>query len=84
VATIQPKRIFKIVETFAGRLIPAIREPAIGLQEHGRPRKPIAIPPMARASRRTAEAEDAFVGAVELAAIFGRLKPFPFGLGVVV
>jgi len=71
VAAIQPKRVFKIVETFARRFVPAIGKPAISLQEYGRSQKAIAIPPMARTSRRTAETEDAFVGTVELVTIFG-------------
>jgi hypothetical protein len=69
--TIQPKRIFKIVEAFARRFIPTVSKPPIGLQVYRRPEKAIAIPPMARASGGTAKAEDAFVVAIELVTVFG-------------
>lgn len=36
---------------------------------------------MARATRGTAEAKDAFVVAVDLASLPRRLEPFPFGFG---
>ena len=75
VAAIEPERVFELVEPFACRLVAAVGQPAIGLEKHGRPEEPIAVPPMARASRRAAKAEDALgVPSSSLLRIFRRLK----------
>src|SRR6185437_8175040 len=81
VAAIKPKRVFKVVEPLFLRLVATVGQPAPGLQEHRGAEKAIAIPPMARATRGTAEAKDAFVVAVDLASLPRRLEPFPFGFG---
>src|SRR5204862_4981767 len=77
----EPERVFEVVEPVARRFVPAVDQPAIGLQEHGRSEKPISIPPMTGTSRGTAKTEDALVKAVEFAPILRRLKPLLLGLG---
>lgn len=42
-------------------LVAGIGQPAVGLQKHGRAQVFLAIPPVRRAGRRAAGAQDAFV-----------------------
>src|SRR5512134_3301656 len=60
VTAIESERVLELVEPFADRLVAAVSDPSIGLQQHRRPEIPIAVPPIAWAGGRTAEAEDAF------------------------
>src|SRR5665213_1086576 len=80
VAAIKPERIFKIVEPLLLGFVAAVGQPAPSLQKHGGSKKAVAVPPMARAARGTAEAKDAFVVAVDFVSFLRRLKPFPLGL----
>src|SRR6266511_4051668 len=64
VTAIEPKRIFDFVKPFAGCLVAAVQDPAMRVQESGRPKKPGAVPPVARASRGTAGTENTLVQAV--------------------
>jgi hypothetical protein len=87
-ATVQPKRVFKIVEPLAGCVIPAVGEPAPGLEEHGRPEEAIAVPPMARTSRCTTEAQDACgrtfsILAVQRLGLFWTLQALALGRGLI-
>src|SRR5262245_11014690 len=66
VATIEPERILEIVESLACRLVAAVANPAVGLQEARRAEIAVAIPPIARARRAAAGAQDAIVEPVEL------------------
>src|SRR5580692_6266889 len=66
VAAIEAERVLKIVQPLALRFVAGIDEPTIGLQQDGRPKIAISVPPVARTRRRAAGAEDAFVKAVEL------------------
>src|SRR6185369_16014735 len=75
VTAIEAEWIFEAVEPLAGGFVAAVGEPAIGLQQDGRSEEAILVPPVARAARRAAEAEDAFVQAVELRPILGALQP---------
>src|SRR5262245_10217849 len=59
-AAIQAEWILEAVEPFAGRFVAAVDDPAIGLQEDGRPQIAVAVPPIARTTGCAAEAEDAF------------------------
>ena len=59
-AAIEAERILEPVEAFACPLIPAIGEPAIGLQEDRWTEIAILIPPIAWTRCRAAEAKDAF------------------------
>src|SRR5688572_15732540 len=36
VTTIEPERVFQIVEPLAGRFVAAVHDPAVGLQQRGR------------------------------------------------
>src|ERR1700738_1419847 len=47
VAAIEPERVFKIVEPFAGGLVAWILDPARGLQQRGGPEEALAVPPIA-------------------------------------
>ena len=86
-APVQPKRVFKIIEPLARGVIPAVGKPAPSLQKHGGPEEAIAVPPMARTSRRTAEAQDArrralAVPAVQRTGIFGVLQALALRRGL--
>jgi hypothetical protein len=69
VAAIEPERVFKVVEPVARRFVPAVYQPAIGLEEDGWSEEAIPIPPMTGTSRGAAKAEDALVKAVDFAPI---------------
>src|SRR5262249_6206734 len=79
VAAIEPERVLELVEPLAGRLGAAVDDPALRLQEGSGAEEAIAVPPVARARGRAAGAEDAFVEAVELAAVLMALPPFFLG-----
>ena len=76
VAAIEAERILKIIESLALRLITGVDKPAIGLQQDGRPKIAVSVPPVARTRGRATGAEDALVKAVELRPIFRGLQPF--------
>src|SRR5882672_6166685 len=48
-----------------GLLVAAVGDPAIGLEQHRGPEITLAVPPVGRARRRAAEAQDAFPQPVE-------------------
>lgn len=68
------ERVFELVEALAGGFVAAVDEPAIGLQEDRRAEVAVAVPPIARAARRAAGAEDAFIEAVQLGAVLRTLQ----------
>src|SRR5437899_2208096 len=76
VATIEPERVLEIVEPLAGGFVAAVLDPARRLQQRGRSQEALAVPPIARARRRAAGAENAFVEAVEFFAVLVALPPF--------
>src|SRR5690606_11461708 len=59
VAAVEPERVLELVEALAGRLVAAVGDPAVGLQQNRRSEVAVAVPPVARAGGRAAEAEDA-------------------------
>src|SRR4029077_5850596 len=71
---IEPERVLELIEPLAGGLVAAVGDPAIGLQQHRRPEIALAIPPIARARRRAAEAQNALPQPVELGALLFRLQ----------
>src|SRR5579871_4523482 len=73
VAPVKTEGILEIVQSFASRLVAAIGKPAIGLQQHRGSEVAVAVPPVAGAGGRAAEAEDAFPQPVQLLAFPGRL-----------
>ena len=78
VAAVEPERVLKIVEPLAGCLVAAVHDPAVRLQQHGRPEEALAGPPIAGTAGAAAGAENAFVQSVDLGAVRGRLLPFLF------
>ncbi len=78
VAAVEAERVFEVVEAFAGGLVAAVYQPAIGLQQRGGAEIAVAVPPVGRSRRRAAGAEDALVEPVELPAVLIALAPFPF------
>src|SRR5690348_13534916 len=66
VTAVEPVRVLELVEAFAGRFVAAVGDPSIGLEKDGGPEEPVRVPPIARAARRAAEAEDALIKPVEL------------------
>src|SRR5689334_3070412 len=58
VAPVKAERIFEIVEPFTGGLIAGIGDPAVRLQQGRRTEEAVAVPPIARAGRRAAGAQN--------------------------
>src|ERR1700675_476000 len=69
VAAIEPEGVFQLVEAFAGALVAAVLDPALGLEQDGGAQIAVAVPPVRGAGSRAAGAQDALVEAVELLAI---------------
>src|SRR3546814_7380844 len=74
VAAIEAEGIFQLVEPFAGHLVAAVGEPAIGLKKDRGAEELVAVPPIARAARRATGAENTLVKPVELFAFGRRLE----------
>src|SRR5512138_2211060 len=70
---IEPERVFECIEPLPRRLIAAVDDPPVGGKQRRRPKVSIAVPPIARARGRTARAQDAGSGPVDLLLIFFRL-----------
>src|SRR6516162_5276974 len=79
VAAIEAERVFERVKALPGALVAAVGDPAIGLQQYRRPQIALAVPPIARAGGRAAEAQDAFPQPVEPIALGDRLRPLAVG-----
>src|SRR5204862_379576 len=50
VAAVEAERVLERVEPLAGPLVAAVGDPAIGLQQHGRPEIALAVPPVGGAA----------------------------------
>src|SRR5438034_421590 len=59
-AAVKSERVMESIEPLIGGLVPAVHDPAIGLQEHRRTEVAVAGPPPTRAATGTAEAQNAF------------------------
>jgi len=70
------KRILQCRPPLHPHFIPAIRHPAIGLQQHRRPQVLIAVPPVRGTAGGAAGAEDALVEAVKPLPVLDGLKIF--------
>src|SRR3954470_12349193 len=81
VAAIEPERIVQSVEALAGALVAAVDQPAIGLEQGSGAEEAVAVPPVARAGRGAAGAEDALVKAVEAGTVLRSLLPLGLGRG---
>ena len=46
VAAVKLERVFQVIEAFARAFVAAVDQPAIGLQERGRPEIFVTIPPI--------------------------------------
>src|SRR6185312_16456747 len=79
VAAIEAERVLEVVEPLARRLVAAVGDPAIGLQQDRRPEIALAAPPVAGAAGGAAEAQDAFPKAVEPGPLLRRLRPLALG-----
>ena len=51
VTAIELEWIFQIIEPLAGRFIPTVDDPAIGMQQRRRPEVTVAVPPIGGARR---------------------------------
>src|SRR5262249_41982318 len=49
VAAVEPERVLELVEALALRLVTAVGQPAVGLEEDGGPEIALAVPPVGRA-----------------------------------
>src|SRR5581483_769727 len=77
-------RIFQVVQALAGRLVARVGDESVRPQERRRAHELVRVPPERRALRRAAAAENAFVKAVQLVAILGRLQPLALRYRIVV
>ena len=68
-ATVEPERIFQVIQSLTGGIVPAIHDPAVRLQQGSRTQVTVTVPPVTRTSRTAARAKDAFVHAVELGTV---------------
>lgn len=75
-APIQAHAIIQLGLALLFVLVPAVGEPAVGLEQHGWAQVFFAVPPVGGAGGRAAGAEDAFVETVELFAVGGGLPIF--------
>lgn len=76
VAPVQTEGVFECIEPFFGPLVTRVGKPSPRLEQYSGPQKPLTIPPVAGTAGGAAEAQNAFVIAVELAALLWRLQPF--------
>src|SRR5580700_8294853 len=75
VAAIEPERVLEIVKALAGRLVAAVGDVAIGLQQGRGTKIAVVVPPIAWAGGRATGAQDAFVEPVKLDAVVVALPP---------
>ena len=76
-AAVEPKRVLERIEPLALGLIAAVRRATATPAGARRAQEPIAVPPVARAPRGAAEAEDALVVAIEVLAVGRRIAAAP-------
>src|ERR1039457_3556092 len=85
-AAVEPERILKLIQAFAGGLITAVDDPAVGCEQRRGPETALAVPPVARTRRRAAGAQNAGGGAVNFFLIRLGLQPLAIrrrgGLGL--
>src|SRR5262245_55011095 len=74
-AAVEPERILECIEPLAALLVARVVEPARRLQQRRRSEEAVRVPPITRARRRAACAQNAFVEAVELDSILMALPP---------
>ncbi|MPL74155.1 hypothetical protein SDC9_19965 [bioreactor metagenome] len=79
VAAIELERVLERIETLGRRLVAAVDDPAVGMEQRRRAEVAVRVPPVARAGGRAAGAHHAFIKTVELAAVLDRLPPFLLG-----
>lgn len=75
VATVESERVFEGVKPLAGRLVAAVDDPAIGLQQRSGAEEAILVPPVRRTRGGAAGAQYTLVQAIQLGAIFRALRP---------
>ena len=78
-ASIEPERVFQLVETVPGRFVAAIDDQALGLQQYRRSQIAIVVPPPAWAAAGATEAQDAFPTAIQPCPLNDRQRPFAVG-----
>ena len=74
VAAVELELVVQRGEALLRVLIARVGDPAVGLHEHGRSEVLVAVPPVRRARRRAAKAENALVEAVQLLAVVHGLQ----------
>ena len=72
-AAVEAHAVVEGLLALGGALVAAVGEPAVRLQQDGWAEVLVRVPPVRRARRRAARAQDALVQAVELAPVGGRL-----------
>ena len=74
-AAVEAEGVLQVVQPLARRLVAAVDDPAIGVQQRRRAKVAVAVPPVGRTGRRAAGAHHALIEPVELGAVLGRLLP---------
>lgn len=75
-ASVETHRVLEVGLTLGGALIAGIGEPAVGLEQDGRAKILLGVPPVRRAGCGAACAENAFVQAIQLLSVFHALSVF--------
>lgn len=76
VATVQREGVLELLATLSTMRITRVSHPAVCLHQDGRAKVRIAIPPVRRASRGTAGAQNALIQAVQVTAFLRALEVF--------
>jgi hypothetical protein len=76
VAPVQTHAVIQCLFALLRLLVPAVGDPAVGLEQHGGAEVFLAVPPVRGAGGAAASAQDAFVQAVEFVAVGDGLAVF--------
>mmetsp|Transcript_5219 Transcript_5219/g.14639 ORF Transcript_5219/g.14639 Transcript_5219/m.14639 type:complete len:249 (+) Transcript_5219:1756-2502(+) len=74
VTAVQLQGIIELLHTLGGGTVAGILHPTVGLHQHGGAQVGIGVPPVRGTGRGAASAQDAFVHAIQLGAIFAGLQ----------
>jgi len=74
VAAVDGESILHHLQPLVGELVTRVDHPAVGLHEHGGAQVLVAVPPVGRAGRGAARAQDALVQTIQLCPVLHRLE----------
>ena len=73
---VKPERILDAIKPLPLQFVATVDQPAIGLQQNGRSKITVAIPPVTWATRCATAAQNTFIQPIKLCPLFSRLAPF--------